>query len=160
MNTFSVDSYEKWWMLASAAMLVLFLLAVGVSAFYGFSVPGDEAHIKPHRVAVDPPFAEPAVVQRGPLRYDAYLRAQIWAFVPNEIKVPAGSTVTFYLASPDVQHGFLIERTNINVMVLPGELSKITARFDDPGEYRFFCHEYCGLGHHLMFGKVVVEPRS
>ena len=160
MNSFRVDPYEMWWMLASAVMLVLFLLAVGVSAFYGFSLPGDEARIRPDRVAVDPPFAEPAVVQRGPLRYDAYLRAEIWAFVPNEIKVPAGSTVTFYLASPDLQHGFLIERTNINVMVLPGEISKIIARFDEPGEYRFFCHEYCGLGHHLMSGKVVVEPRS
>jgi len=67
--------------------------------------------------------------------------------------------VTFYLASPDVQHGFVIERTNINVMVIPGHVSKITARFDEPGVYRFLCHEYCGVGHHLMFGKVVVERR-
>ena len=36
----------------------------------------------------------------------------------------------------------------------------LPARFDQPGEYRFFCHEYCGLAHHMMFGRVVVEARS
>jgi cytochrome c oxidase subunit II len=104
--------------------------------------------------------AEPGVVQTGPGRYDVYMRAQIWSFVPNEIKVPAGSTVTFHITTPDLQHGLVIERTNINVMVLPGQVSKTTARFDKPGEYRFFCHEYCGLAHHTMFGKVIVQPRS
>jgi cytochrome c oxidase subunit 2 len=159
MNGLRVDPYEKCWMAASAVILFLFLAAVGVSAFYGFGLPGHEAHIEPGRVTVDPPFADPALVERAPGRYDAYMRAQIWAFVPAEIKVPAGSTVTFHFATPDVQHGLLLERTNVNVMVLPGQVSKITARFDEPGEYRFFCQEYCGLGHHLMFGKVVVEPR-
>jgi cytochrome c oxidase subunit II len=154
MNGFRVDSYEKVWMVASGIILILFLLAVGAGAFYGFSLPGHEKHVDPSRTP------EPAVLQRGPGRYDVYMRAQIWAFVPNEIKIPAGSTVTFYVTSPDLQHGFLIERTNVNVMVLPGQVSKTTARFDEPGEYRFFCHEYCGLAHHIMFGKVVVEPRS
>jgi cytochrome c oxidase subunit 2 len=43
-------------------------------------------------------------------------------------------------------------------MVLPGQVTKTSARFDEPGEYRFLCHEYCGLAHHLMFGKVIVAP--
>ena len=43
---------------------------------------------------------------------------------------------------------------------LPGQIARVSARFDKPGTYPFFCHEYCGLGHHAMFGKVVVEPRS
>lgn len=156
MNGFKVDPYEKWWMVASGIILAFFLLAVGASVFYGFSLPGHEKRIEPGGVTV----AEPAVLQRGPGHYDVYMRAQIWAFAPNEIKIPAGSTVTFYVTSPDLQHGFLIERTNVNVMVLPGQVSKTTARFDEPGEYRFFCHEYCGLAHHIMFGKVIVEPRS
>jgi cytochrome c oxidase subunit II len=154
MNGFRVDPYEKAWMVASGIILILFLLAVGASAFYGFSLPGHEEHVDPGRMT------EPALVQTGPGRYDVYMRAQIWSFAPNEIKVPAGSTVTFYITTPDVQHGFLIERTNVNLMVLPGQVSKTTARFDEPGEYRFFCHEYCGIAHHTMFGKVIVEPRS
>jgi cytochrome c oxidase subunit 2 len=160
VSNLRIDAYEKGWMLASGILLLVFLLAVGASVFYGFRLPGHEARIEPGRVAADPPFAEPRVMESGPGRYDAYMRVQIWAFVPSEIKVPAGSSVTFYLTSPDVLHGLMIERTNVNVMVLPGQVSKISARFDEPGEYRFLCHEYCGIGHHLMFGKVVVTPRS
>jgi cytochrome c oxidase subunit 2 len=154
MNGLRVDPYEKAWMIASGIILVLFLLAVGASVFYGIGLPGHEEHIDAARMS------EPAVAQTGPDRYDVYMRAQIWSFAPNEIKVPAGSTVTFYITTPDVQHGFLIERTKVNLMVLPGQVSKATARFDEAGEYRFFCHEYCGIAHHIMFGKVIVEPRS
>jgi len=154
MNGFRVDPYEKWWMVASGVILILFLLAVAASAFHGFSLPGDE----PGPPGFD--HAAPAVVQRGPGRYDVYMRAQIWSFAPNEIKIPAGSTVTFFVTSADLLHGLLIERTNVNVMILPGQVTKTTARFDEPGEYRFWCHEYCGLAHHTMVGKVIVERRS
>lgn len=160
MNGLRIDSYEKAWMAASAVLLAVFLLAVGASVFRGIALPSHEARIDPGRVLVDPPFAKPAVVERAPGRYDAYVRVQIWAFVPNEIEIPAGSSVTFYLTSPDLQHGFMIERTNVNVMVVPGQVSKVSARFDEPGEYRFVCHEYCGIGHHLMSGKVIVTPKS
>jgi len=160
MSGLGIDRYERGWMIASGAMLAVFLLAVGASVYRGIALPGHEARIDPARVLTDPPFAKPEVIERAPGRYDAYVRVQIWAFSPNEIKVPAGSTVTFYLTTPDVQHGFVIERTNVNVMVLPGQVSKISARFDNPGEYLFVCHEYCGIGHHLMSGKVLVTPRS
>jgi cytochrome c oxidase subunit 2 len=46
------------------------------------------------------------------------------------------------------------------VMLLPGQLSRVTARFDKPGEYPMICHEYCGIAHHTMGGKIIVEPRS
>jgi cytochrome c oxidase subunit 2 len=88
------------------------------------------------------------------------MTSQIWTFAPNEIKVPAGSTVTFVATSKDVIHGILLPKANVNVMLLPGQISKITARFDKPGEYPFYCHEYCGIAHHTMWGKVIVEPRS
>ena len=32
-----------------------------------------------------------------------------------------------------------------------------TTTFETPGEYLVVCNEYCGLGHHLMQGKVIVE---
>jgi cytochrome c oxidase subunit 2 len=147
-------------MVASGILLFFFLVALGVSALYGFHLPDDEWHTEQNPNAADSPFAKPGVVERSPGRFDAYLWAQIWNFAPNEIKVPAGSTVTFHIASRDVQHSLLIERTNVNVMVLPGRVTKITARFEQPGEYRFFCAEYCGIAHHIMFGKVVVGPRA
>ena len=160
MSALRVDPYEKGWMAASVILLFFFLLALGVSALYGFRLPTDAQQSERNPHAADSPFANPVLVERSPGRFDAYLWAQIWNFTPNEIKVPAGSTVTFHIASRDVQHSLLIERTNVNVMILPGQVTNITARFDEPGEYRFLCAEYCGIGHHLMFGAVVVNPRS
>jgi cytochrome c oxidase subunit 2 len=71
-----------------------------------------------------------------------------------------GSTVTFFLTSKDVQHGFHLWDTNLNVMVLPGQVSKVTVTFDEPGEYTYVCNEYCGVGHHTMEGMVVVEEQE
>ena len=44
----------------------------------------------------------------------------------------------------------------VNAMVIPGQITRITGTFDEPGEYNIVCHEYCGIGHHGMWGKVVV----
>jgi cytochrome c oxidase subunit 2 len=44
-------------------------------------------------------------------------------------------------------------------MLLPGLVSSATATFSQPGEYLFVCHEYCGLAHHAMTGKVIVEAK-
>ena len=72
--------------------------------------------------------------------------------------VPAGSEVTFYITSPDVQHGFKLEGTNVNMMIIPGQVSSLTQRFDTPGDYTWVCHEYCGAGHAAMYGTVTVTP--
>jgi heme/copper-type cytochrome/quinol oxidase subunit 2 len=29
--------------------------------------------------------------------------------------------------------------------------------FPKPGEYTIACHEYCGLSHHAMVGKLIVK---
>ena len=29
-----------------------------------------------------------------------------------------------------------------------------------PGDYRIICNEFCGIGHHIMVGKVIVEDRQ
>ncbi|MCS7038735.1 MAG: cytochrome c oxidase subunit II [Anaerolineae bacterium] len=154
-----VDVYEKRWLLLSVVLLVLFTLAIGLSSFaYGIQVPSPEQRVNPNTVAQEGPWAQPGLRELAPGKYEAYVLAQIWTFLPNTITVKAGSTVTFYITSKDVQHGFQLEGTNVNLMVLPGQVSKLTATFKQPGEYRFVCHEYCGVGHHTMFGKVVVEP--
>jgi cytochrome c oxidase subunit 2 len=111
----------------------------------------------PQVLAASPPFDRPGLRQLAPGRYEAVIVAQTWQFTPNEIRVPAGSTVTFIATSKDVIHGFKIENTDVNMMLLPGQVSRLTTRFNTPGEYLFICQEYCGVGHHLMFGKVIVE---
>lgn len=68
--------------------------------------------------------------------------------------------MTFRLTSPDVIHGFQIVQTNGNTMVVPGYVSQFTTRFSRAGEYLIVCNEYCGLGHHIMSAKLIVEDMS
>ena len=154
----TVYLYELAWILPSIAIPVGMLVALVVTAFgVGIHLPGAEGRIDPTKVAQTPPFDQPGLVQVGPGRYEARIVAGIWTFTPAEIRVPAGSTVTFVVTSRDLVHGLMIHKANINLMLLPGQIARATARFDRPGEYPFLCHEYCGSAHHTMWGKVVVE---
>ena len=156
----TVHLWELAWILPSIALPVGMLAALAVTAFgAGINVAGDRGRIDATRVAEHALFKEPGMVQTGPTQYEVRLTAQIWAFAPNEVRVPAGSTVHFWATSKDVVHGLLIPRHNINVMVLPGQIAHAQARFDTPGEYPIICHEYCGIAHHTMAGKIIVEPR-
>jgi cytochrome c oxidase subunit 2 len=115
--------------------------------------------VDPTKLAETAPFNEPGVVEVGPSQYEARIIAGVWFFTPNEIRVPAGSTVTFIATSRDIIHGFSLHDAHVNMMLLPGRIARATARFERPGEHLFLCHEYCGIAHHTMFGKVVVEAR-
>jgi cytochrome c oxidase subunit 2 len=157
----TVHLYELAWILPSIAIPVAMLVALVVTAFgAGFHLPGDEGRVDSTKLATTVPFDKPGVIQVAPGRYEVRMVAQIWSFTPREIRVPAGSTVTFIATSRDVVHGFFIPRTTVNVMLLPGQVARVTARFDRPGEYPLLCHEYCGIAHHAMAGKVIVGPRS
>jgi cytochrome c oxidase subunit 2 len=156
----TVYLYELAWILPSIAIPVGMLAALIVTAFgAGIHVPGEEGRVEVTQLATTAPFDQPGVVEVGPGRYEVRMVAGIWSFTPNEIRVPAGSTVTFVATSRDVVHGLFIPRANVNVMLLPGQVSRVTARFTRPGEYPFLCHEYCGIAHHTMWGKVIVEAR-
>jgi cytochrome c oxidase subunit 2 len=156
----TVYLYELAWILPSIAIPVGMLAALLVTAFgAGIHLPGIGGRVDPARVLETPPFDQLGVVQTGPGRYEVRMVAQIWSFTPAEVRVPAGSTVTFVATSRDVVHGLFIPRANLNVMLLPGQVARVTARFAEPGEYLMVCHEYCGLAHHTMAGRVIVEAR-
>ena len=155
--------YELAWILPSIALPVGMLVALTVTAFgAGIHLPSDAGRVDARHVTESAPFDQLGVKQIAPGQYEIRMLAQIWAFAPAEIRVPAGSTVHFWVTSKDVVHGLFIPRTNVNVMVLPGQIAHVEARFDRPGEYPVICHEYCGIAHHTMAGKVIVEaePRS
>ena len=71
-----------------------------------------------------------------------------------------GSKVTIYVASADLQHGFKITDTNINMQIVPGQVSKLSFTFDEIGEFPYLCTEYCGTGHAAMFGTVKVVSEA
>jgi cytochrome c oxidase subunit 2 len=85
---------------------------------------------------------------------------QQYSFTPQCMLVPADTPVTFRATSADVVHGFLIEQTNINTMLVPGYVSVQSARFARPGEHLMPCHEFCGVGHEGMWAKVKVVEKA
>jgi cytochrome c oxidase subunit 2 len=153
-----VHTYEKAFLWSGAVMLVAFMLALmyaSVSA--GIHLPGRTALIDPEQVATTPPFDNPGVRQTSPGKYEVVMIGRYWSFTPSEVRIPRGSEVTFLVTTPDVIHGFAVEGTRLNMMLIPGQVSRNSYTFEDPGEHLIICHEYCGAGHHMMFGKVVVE---
>jgi cytochrome c oxidase subunit 2 len=161
MRGTTIYLFELAWILPSVAIPVGMLVALIVTAYgAGIQVPGDAGRVDPTKLAETAPFNELGVVEVGPLQYEVRMIAGVWFFTPNEIRVPAGSTVTFIATSRDIVHGFSLHATHVNMMLLPGRIARATTRFDRPGEHLFLCHEYCGVAHHTMFGKVIVEARQ
>lgn len=150
--------YELAWILPSIAIPTTMLVAMVLTAFaMGIRVPTDAGTVRPDQLAQTPPFDQPGLVQLGPGRYQLTLIARTWSFQPNEVRVPVDAEVEIVGTSGDVIHGFELQGTNANLMLVPGRISRTTVRLSRPGTYQFVCHEYCGIGHHLMFGRVIVE---
>ena len=157
----TVYLYELAWILPSIAIPIGMLAALTVTAFgAGIHLPSVGGRVSPTRVTETAPFDQLGVVQVAPGRYEVRMTSQLWSFAPGEIRVPAGSTVTFVATSKDVVHGLFIPGVNVNAMLLPGQVTRVTTRFDKPGEYPLLCHEYCGIAHHMMWTRVIVEPAS
>lgn len=153
-----IHRLEKIWLTFGMTMLVVFLTVLGISTFaFGMDPPSHIERIDPAKVNETAPFDQPGLKDLGGGEYEAVLIAYAFSYDPNKIEVPAGSKVTFKLTSPDVVHGFAIPGTNVNAMVLPGEITTVTHTFDKPGEYLVLCNEYCGTGHEFMMMKIIVS---
>ena len=152
----NVPLYEKIWMWAAVAIIVVFALSVTVGyAVSALQPPSHVETIDPAKVIKDPRFAQRGVTTTAN-GATVVMVAMMFAFNPAEVHVPAGKPVTFRLTSVDVTHGFKIVGTNGNTMVVPGYVTQFTTRFA-PGTYLIVCNEYCGVGHHLMSAKLVAE---
>jgi cytochrome c oxidase subunit 2 len=94
-------------------------------------------------------------VVRPPAGGDAYLLASTWQWSPI-LELKKGQTYRIHLSSKDLQHGFSLQPVNYNLQVLPGYdyVMKLTPQ--EAGEFTIVCNEYCGIGHHLMVGKLIV----
>jgi cytochrome c oxidase subunit II len=153
-----IHSYEKGFLAVGAGLLVACMFAlVYASIAHGLALPGRDMRLDPAEVYSTPPFTEPGVRQVSPGRYEVVMVGQAWSFNPSEVRVPAGAEVTFIVTTPDVLHGLHIERTRVNVMLIPGQVSRVRHVFREPGEHLIICHEFCGIGHHLMHGRIIVE---
>jgi cytochrome c oxidase subunit 2 len=149
---------EKVWLTLSFSLIIGFMLITGYQTFaLGMGPPSYMETLDPQKVDQTAPFDNPGITQIGENEYEVVMVLEVFSFTPNQIEVPAGSTVHFTLTSKDVTHGFQVANTNINAMVMPGYVQKITQKFDKPGEYLVLCNEYCGAGHQAMATTITVK---
>jgi cytochrome c oxidase subunit 2 len=86
---------------------------------------------------------------------DAYLQAQMWTWFPI-IQLRKGQTYRLHISSIDLQHGFSLQPLNMNFQILPGYDHVLTITPTSSGEFSIICNEFCGIGHHLMTGRILV----
>lgn len=85
---------------------------------------------------------------------------QQYSFTPQCIIVPTDTPITFRATSADVVHGFLIQGSNVNTMLVPGYISAVSTQFSAPSNRAMPCHEFCGSGHEGMWGRVRVIEKA
>jgi cytochrome c oxidase subunit 2 len=100
---------------------------------------------------------------------DVYVMGKkwMWKFAypdgPNAVNVlhiPAGKPVRLLMTSRDVIHSFYVPEFRIKQDVLPGRYTQTWFQAIAPGRYQILCSEYCGAGHSIMRGEVIVMKLS
>jgi cytochrome c oxidase subunit 2 len=98
-------------------------------------------------------------VVKPPPGSHVYLQASMWSWTPV-IHLEQGASYTLHLSSLDINHGFSLYPANINFQIIPGYDYGLRITPNTAGDYKVICNEFCGISHHLMLGKIVVEPRA
>lgn len=87
---------------------------------------------------------------------EVYLLARTFQWFPV-LKLRAGQTYRVHVSSSDLVHGLSLQPLNMNFMVIPGYEYVLYVTPTQKGEFGILCNEFCGLGHHLMVGKLIVD---
>lgn len=69
--------------------------------------------------------------------------------------------VEFQVTSTDVNHGFAIYNSKKEIVAqtqaMPGYVNRLRWKFNEPGEYKILCLEFCGARHHNMRASFLVK---
>ncbi|HEX7086883.1 MAG TPA: hypothetical protein VF198_11000 [Vicinamibacterales bacterium] len=85
-----------------------------------------------------------------------YLAAFSYQWLPI-LRLQKGVEYTLHLSSLDVNHGFSLYPINVNFQVVPGYDYGLRVTPNAAGDFRIICNEFCGIGHHTMVGRVIVD---
>ena len=154
---------ERRW--ASLSIVIVGVL-VGMAAFIGIhQATMPQGHVEtadPKTLHLSGEFIESNLGSAIEADGSVTVRAigQQYSFTPQCVVVPAETPVNIRATSADVVHGFLIEGTNINTMLVPGYVADLPIRFKAPGEHVMPCQEFCGIGHQGMWGRIKVMDKA
>ncbi len=126
--------FAKLIFLVACAMLIL---GCGASQEFAAIPPGLDRTAVPHQVVE--------------------MKAKRYEFIPEVVRVKAGTLVTLRITAMDGTHGFSLGAFGIDQRLDENETRDIEFYASKKGEYGFRCSHFCGLGHLGMKGKVIVE---
>ncbi len=95
-------------------------------------------------------------VVKPPAGSDVYMLGRLWQWYPI-LELEKDKSYRLHLSSLDWQHGFSLQPINVNLQIVPGYEMVLEVTPDQVGEYGVVCNEYCGVGHHLMLGRIYVK---
>ncbi len=95
---------------------------------------------------------------RLPTGSNVYIMASQFAFTPRTIRLVFGGNYELIFFSTDVYHGAsLIQSGSVNMVIAPDMTARMSIKATQLGEIQLRCNEYCGVAHHLMQAKIIVE---
>ena len=159
----AAEQAERRWGAASIAIVVLLVVMAAFAGVHQAVMP--QARVEtadPTTLHIAGEFVEgnlgSALEPDGSVTVRAI--GQQYSFTPQCILLPTDTEIKIRATSADVMHGFLIQGSNVNTMLVPGYVSTITTRFSVPSDRVMPCHEFCGAGHEGMWGRVKVIEKS
>jgi heme/copper-type cytochrome/quinol oxidase subunit 2 len=99
-------------------------------------------------------------VNASPTERVFHIEASTFEYLPAEIQVNPGDTVTIELTSTDVVHGLTLDGYDVNLVSDPGQVSRVTFVADQAGVFNMRCSVACGNLHPFMIGKLRVGPNQ
>jgi cytochrome c oxidase subunit II len=155
---------EKWflWMIAASVVAMTAISALWVLLAH---------HNVPSTYRVTTPAAFASKVQAFVAKYkgadgrvyvppgtDAYLMGARYRWYP-ELVLQKNVQYRIWISSIDVLHGLSIVggTQDLNFEIAPGHETGLKLTPSTTGRFLIVCNEFCGLGHHLMTGRLDVE---
>ena len=125
--------------------------AIGQQWYWTYRLPGRDGEfgtVDAKLIGVENPFGiEPG----DPNGFDDVL------IDDGTVHIPVGRPVQFWLRSKDVLHNFTVAQFRVKMDLVPGLETYMWLEPTKVGEYEVLCEELCGVAHHAMRGRVIVD---
>lgn len=127
---------------------------VGQQWHWSFRYPGPDGEfgqVEHKLISRDNPFG---MIEEDPAGQDDILVSS------PVLHLPVNQPVKLLLRSKDVLHDFAVAEFRLKMDMVPGMVTYFWLEPTVVGEYDILCEELCGVGHHTMQGRVVVESQE
>ena len=83
--------------------------------------------------------------------------ARQYGYLPAEVHLKKGETVTLALTTEDVAHGLKSKELQLDAPIAPGKTTTVTVTPQAAGTFVATCNKFCGSGHSGMKMTFIVE---